>query len=269
MPARTHAPRGVLRAFAVVLVVPVTLVAAADRAAAELATRLDLSVSGHFSRGDYGGDDDIDIVYVPVVAKVDAGPWGMKIVVPYLRISGGTTVVEGPSGPITTPAETAEGLGDVIWEASYTFAPPRAALPFVELGAKLKLPTADEGDGLGTGEFDVTPAVEVSQKFGRWTPYGELGFRVLGDPSPTTYRDGFLASGGTTYELAEGWEVGAFVYWKQSASAGGDDSLEALPVLRWNLGEHWIVDAYVSAGLSDAVPDVGSGLQLHWRAERD
>ena len=72
------------------------------------AADLDLSLSSHYSSGDYGGNGNIGIVYVPLVAKLEADAWTFKLVLPYLRISGGTGTVQGPGGPIETKNGTSQ-----------------------------------------------------------------------------------------------------------------------------------------------------------------
>lgn len=229
------------------------------------AADIDVSLSTHYSSGSYGGKGDVRIVYVPIVARLEVDAWTFKAVVPWLRISGGSTVVEGPGGPVETRNGTSSGLGDLLLEGSWTLDPLFSLAPFVEIGARLKLPTASESEGLGTGKFDVTPEVEVTRLYGRWTPSLSVGFRVLGDGSNTTYRDGFLASAGLTCRLWDVLEPGAFVYWKQSATRGNQDSVEVLPVLRVDVSERWSVDAYASAGFTNSSPDAGVGILLRYR----
>jgi hypothetical protein len=236
-------------------------------ATAARAADFDLSLSGHYSSGDYGGSGNVEIYYAPAVFKVEHRAWMLKLVVPWLRISGGNTVVEGPNGPIVTPNGTAEGLGDIVVEGTYTISPTSPYMPFVEIGGRVKIPTASESEGLGTGKFDFIPEVELSRTWGRWTPYLSVGYRVLGEPSGIDYADGFLASVGVTYRVTRPLEPGVFVYWKQSATSGSPDSAEALPALRIHIGNDWLIDTYVSAGFTDSSPDVGTGLQVHYLFE--
>jgi hypothetical protein len=245
-----------------------------------LAADVDLSLSTDYSTGDYGGDGNVDIVYVPAVIRLELEAWTFKAVVPYLYISGGSTTVEGPTGPIVTQNGTSEGLGDASLEGAYWIAPLFEQAPFIEIGTRIKFPTGDKSEGLGTGEFDFTPEIELARRYGRWTPFASVGFRVLGDSAqavyrmghvvpgrvtPVTYRDGFLASTGITCRIFEIFEPGVFVYWKQAATKGNDDAVELLPLLRVELGEHWVVDAYATVGFGNSSPDAGGGLQVHYR----
>lgn len=261
MPPREGSSPG-LRARVVRGVAAVLLLAFASPSAA---LDVDASVSSHYSVGDYGGDDDVDIVYVPATLRLTQDAWSLKLLVPWLRIHGGSTTVDGPTGPVETKNGTAEGLGDLLVEGYYTVWPLFDQAPFVDFGLRVKFPTADEDEGLGTGQFDFLPEVEFARRYGRWTPYASLGFRVLGDGDGQTYDDGFLASVGLTCHVREWLEPGFFVYWRQAATSGDPDAVEVLPMLRLDLSDAWLVDAYASAGFTDSSPDAGAGLEIHYR----
>ena len=260
----SRGPRPGSLASAAVLALVLTF-APACRASAAMDFDVEASVSTHYSVGGYGSNDHVHIVYLPGSLRVSTGPWSAKLLVPWIRISGGSTTIEGPTGPIVTKNGTSEGLGDVLLESTYTVWPLFDLAPFVDLNLRVKFPTADESQGLGTGEFDFSPEVELARRYGRWTPYASVGFRVLGDDSTATYRDGFLASAGITCHVKEWLEPGLFVYWRQAANKGSPDSLELLPMLRIDLGERWMLDAYGSAGFSDSSPDAGAGLEIHYQ----
>lgn len=229
------------------------------------AADIDVALSTHYSTGDYGEDDSIDVVYAPAVVRMETGAWQFKAIVPFLRISGGSTTIELPTGPVTTENGTNEGLGDIVVEGSYAVAPLLDWAPWVDIIARMKLPTASEDDGLGTGEVDFSPEIELLRRYGRWTPFASLGFRVLGDTSDATYRDGFLASAGLLCRVLDWLEPGVFVYWRQAATGGSPDSLELLPMLRLQWDDRWTVDAYASAGFTDSSPDAGVGLEIRYR----
>ncbi|HYC56593.1 MAG TPA: transporter [Candidatus Binatia bacterium] len=242
-----------------------------------------MSLSSHYSTGDYGPDQDTDIFYAPFVARAELGPWMLKLVLPYIIVSGGG--VEGPAGPVAGSGGTHDGLGDIVAEVSYTFWFAQRWAPILEIGSRVKFPTADEDEGLGTGEFDVTPEIELAGILGRWTPFASAGYRVLGDSQDSTYYDGFVVTAGTTVRVTERLEAGGFLYWRQASSevtlprdgppparprtGRADDPFEIIPYLRWTLSSSWLVDFYVSAGLSDGSPDVGTGLTLRYRISLD
>jgi len=54
-----------------------------------------LGVGFNYSNGEYGTSTTTEIVSIPIIARYERGPWIFKLTVPYLSISGGTSVVPG------------------------------------------------------------------------------------------------------------------------------------------------------------------------------
>src|SRR5690606_24082214 len=120
-----------------------------------------LTTGFDFSHGDYGASRDTDLWYVPTSINYDLGPWRFSASVPYVHIDGPGAVVAGDGGgvvvgPGTGVSTSASGLGDVVGAVSYLIRPSSPYIPFIELAARVKAPTANEDKGLGTGEFDTT-----------------------------------------------------------------------------------------------------------------
>src|SRR5712692_10924357 len=122
-----------------------------------------LGVGFNYSTGDYGTSTSTEIISIPLTARYDHGPWIFKLTVPYLRISGGTSVVPGVGRVTSTNPKrrgggageaTATGLGDIVASATYTAFYNSATTFGVDVTGRVKLGTADRDQGLGTGEAD-------------------------------------------------------------------------------------------------------------------
>ena len=61
---------------------------------------------------------------------------------------------------------TTTGIGDVILRGRYYLVEEQEYVPLIAVTARLKLPTANASQGLGTGEFDHGYGVEVSKLIG-------------------------------------------------------------------------------------------------------
>lgn len=61
---------------------------------------------------------------------------------------------------------TTTGIGDVILRGRYYLVEEQDYVPLIAVTARLKLPTANASQGLGTGEFDHGYGVEVSKLIG-------------------------------------------------------------------------------------------------------
>src|SRR5258708_18232156 len=105
------------------------LLAFAQGALAADAGEFSLGVGFNYSSGDYGTATTTEIVSIPFIARYDRGPWILKLSIPYLSISGGTSVVPG-IGRVTSSnprrrgggasEATAPGLRDILASAPYT-----------------------------------------------------------------------------------------------------------------------------------------------------
>ncbi|MBB5517792.1 transporter [Amphiplicatus metriothermophilus] len=228
-----------------------------------------LATGFEYTTGDYGADVDTDILYVPVTAIFETARFQLKATVPYLRIEGPGAVIGGPEGggviigPGGPGVTTQSGLGDVIVSATYNLYPRSGgALPYVELTAKAKLPTADEDRGLGTGKTDVTVQADIFRSFGPLTPFAMVGYRFRGDPEGFDLENSFLASGGAVLKMSDRFSVGGVFDYREAATVFSEDSREISPFIAFKPAENVTVNAYGVFGLSDGSPDTGGGLQI-------
>jgi hypothetical protein len=236
-----------------------------------------------YTSGDYGTGTDTDILYIPFSAKYEHGPWFVGLTVPYIRIESDGSVVGGADGTVitkkkrrtktvggsTVPDVTTEsGLGDIVGQVGRSFFLNHSTLPLVDLIGKIKFPTADEDKGLGTGEFDYSIQADVSKTFGRWTPFGTLGYRYIGEPSGTDLNNIFFASLGAGYKLTEQWSTGLILDYRQSTSDNADDPVELTPSATWKPRRDWVLTGYGVFGATDGGPDYGGGLQASYIWER-
>jgi len=219
-----------------------------------------------YSSGDYGASSDTDILYIPFTFKYQTLPWTVKLTVPYLRITGPGGVVQSPEGPIVVGSAgasrtTESGLGDIVASASYELNPQ----PLVEVTGKVKLGTADEGKGLGTGENDYAAQVDIADTYGKLTPFGTLGYRVTGDPAGSDLDNVYYASVGVGYKVDSLTSVGAIFDYKQAASRTSEDARELVGYVTRKTENPWYWTGYAVLGLSDGSPDAGLGLQWTYK----
>src|SRR5207244_13197569 len=102
------------------------LLAFAQGALAADAGEFSLGVGFNYSTGEYGTSTTTEILSIPIVARYDHAPWIFKLSIPYLSISGGTSVAPG-IGRVTSSNPkrrggganegTASGPGDTVTSA--------------------------------------------------------------------------------------------------------------------------------------------------------
>lgn len=247
------------------LALAAALLPGALNAAAAEGDRLSASVGLDYTTGDYGQSEDTDMLALAFSAKYETGRWTYRASLPYIHVTGPANVVVSDSGgvlvgPGTARTRTDHGLGDLVLGAAY-LAIYGADAPFLlEVGGKVKLPTADEDKGLGTGETDWSIQADAFKQYGLYTPFATLGYRFYGDPPGINLRNVLYGSIGTTYRLADGNTVGAAYDFRDATVRGGDELSELSLFLTRKLTPSWQMQLYGVLGFSDASPDAGAGV---------
>lgn len=218
----------------------------------------------HYSSGDYGTATTTKITTLAGTAAYEKGPWTFKGWLPYLNVEGDSAVVPG-IGHVRGKASrtTSEaGLGDIVLSATYAAYYDRATTFGFDLTAKVKLATADENRGLGTGEHDFIFLADLYKTFGRWTGFGGVGYHILGDPPGFPLDNVWSASLGASYKLDERDSVGASLDGRERVAVGTSPQRELTGFFIRKLDRLWKAQLYALIGLADGSPDWGAGLSL-------
>lgn len=229
-------------------------------------TEFSLTTGVDYSTGDYGTGIDTNILVVPVAARVSLGDVRLSASIPYIRIDGAGSIVGGEGGPIvvdpSTPATVRDGIGDLTLGFNYGVPEDRIGLG-IDLGARVKLPTAETG--LGTGETDVSFTGELSRTFGTVTPFVQLGYRIMGDPEGIDLNDVPFGSIGASAAVGRSVILASYDY-RKAASDAAEDSQELFGAFSTPLSSALNLTFYGSAGLSDGAPDFGIGAMVTVKA---
>ncbi len=261
-------------ALAVALAVPMPVLAGADA---------EVSVGYDYSSGDYGQNVTTEIEYLPVSLALSEGPWRVELTVPYIRVTGNGSVVPGAGGPMvfdsfssglfgrmggaggtsSTSTTTRSGVGDVVVQAGYAVLPADGS--FYELSGRVKFGTADEDDGLGTGENDYSLQFDAVVGSGAVSPYFTLGYLVTGDSSAFTYRDVPYGSAGLMFRMGEGSSAGFGYDYRRSTLSGSDDQQQVSAFWGWELAPSVAASVSGLVGFTDSSPDYGVSVELSSR----
>lgn len=244
----------------------------AQSSAAPSPLGLSFTTGVDFSSGDYGATDKTEIIVVPFNARLTTGKLRVSATLPYLRIKGpGAVVGGGDGGPIVVdpdanlPITTTSGLGDVSLSATYGLLRQDSTGFDLDLTGRVKLPTASESKGLGTGKADFGVSAEVARTFGSATPFVTVGYRKPGDPAGFDLRSGPTASAGSSFVAGSTVFIASYDYaGKTSQSASNSHSLfgaVSAPVL-----ERVNLTGYGTAGLSKGAADFGLGMLVTLKA---
>jgi len=223
-----------------------------------------LSTGADYSSGTYGLSDSTRVFYVPVTAKHETGRWALKLVVPYIRITGPSNVVGAPENQVILPGggfarRTESGLGDVVASAFYNV----LSAPFgLDIGARIKFGTADENRGLGTGRNDFSLQADLFKAIGAFTPFATLGYRRYGDPEGVDLRNVVYGTLGSSYRISQPTTVGLAYDWRDRIAQGRDRVSELTAYVSRRLSGNWKLQVYAVRGFTNASPDFGAGTVL-------
>lgn len=231
--------------------------------------RITASTGFDFSTGDFDTDTDSNAWYLPTSVKVEWDMLFAKLTVPYVFVDGDVALIDGT--PQGAPGFTGkrDGIGDIVLAAGGGYYPVNGSLPAVELTGKVKFGTANEDEGLGTGEVDYSIQFDIWKQFGAVTPFATAGYTFYGDPPDFDLKNRAYVSGGAVLSLGkiagasfDRFSLGAVYDWAQSSIGGRGDIHELSPFATIKLGRHFALDPYAVVGLSKTAPDWGVGMQI-------
>lgn len=227
-----------------------------------------LSFGADYSSGDYGDPVETDILYLPLSGSYQYGPWTTTVTAAWLQIDGPGTVIGGGDGGVVVrgnaQSSSESGFGDIWGGLSYELQSFPPELGYLDLSAKVKLPTADEDKNLGTGEVDYTMQADYAYSMGRLTPLLTLAYKVKGDSGRLRLNDVWYLSAGADWRMSDLTHIGATIDFQESAT-DTDDALELFTYVSYTLSDDWKISPYVYIGFSDGSPDQGLGLQFIYR----
>lgn len=221
-----------------------------------------------YTSGKYGSSETTDILYIPFYARYETGRAIFRLTVPYIRITGPGNVVgsgtdrvilPGPGGP----RRTESGLGDIVASGFYNVISERTSVIGLDLGAKVKLGTADEAKGLGTGENDYSLQADFFKPLsGGYTLFGSLGHRWYGNPPGIEFKNVFYGSLGASYRFSAERSAGLAYDYRPEIIPGGGEISELTAYVSQRLSREWKLQPYAVLGFGRASPDYGVGLQI-------
>lgn len=236
--------------------------ALAAPAQAEGDNYVQFSVGADYSSGDYGTTPDTNILAVPVGFKLKQGDFFVRASLPWLRVEGPAVPGDGGAIPGAGPTTSRSGIGDLTMAAGYSL--PIGDTTYFDLTGKVKLPTASETKGLGTGTTDFTAEGELTQVFGMTSVSLRGGRRFNGSTAAFPLKDVWQA-GASIYHTAGDVTLGLDYDWREGALPTAPDRSELTGSIGYKLNDAFRLQGYAYTGLSNGSPNLGGGLQLVYR----
>jgi len=239
------------------------------------AQRNTFGTGAYYSTGDYGLEDDTSIYFLPFSYERSVGNWNLQVSAAHIQISGYGNVLVNVGGVGRSEfealdedqqASTTRGPGDTVLSATYQFPSYAQEAVFLDLGVEVKLPTADEYKGHGTGEVDYGLQLDAYKMLGSTTVFGTLGYKFRGQSTFfDQMTDSAFVSLGFSRPVNEHWTYGLIYDFREAASDSSGETHEVLPYLSWAPAQTWSLMFYTAKGFTQDSPDIAVGVQFGYR----
>lgn len=228
------------------------------------------------SSGKFNLPTTTNISYVPYSLRFTTGSWSFRASSGYISFAAPKNVITAVEGaPLVTDVDLTaderrqirrkDGFGDVYLSATYSYENPYNNDLYIDFTGKIKIPTADENKGLGTGKVDYTAQVDASYLFGSFMPFATLGYRFIGKNALYDLQNSFFASVGMAYYLTYDTSIGVSYEYRESATPGFNSPKEIFTYADIQLDDNWGINVYGVVGLNNVTTDYGGGTQIRYK----
>ncbi len=229
-----------------------------------------------YSSGQFNLPANTNISYIPYSLRYNTGPWSFRASSGYISFASPRNVITALDGvPLVTDVELdfneqrrnsrRSGFGDVYLSATYSVDNPYNDDFQIDLTGQIKIPTADEYKGLGTGKVDYAIKTDVSYLIGNFMPFATLGYRFIGKSDLYDLQNSFFASIGASYFITYDTSVGVSYEYRESATPGFNSPKEIFAYTDVQIDDRWGVNFYGVVGLNNVTTDYGLGTQIRFK----
>ncbi|MDD5209157.1 MAG: transporter [Elusimicrobiales bacterium] len=251
--------------LALVCILTTASVRAEPQPAAAQAADWKFSTSVNFDTGRYGSEDRTNSVYIPFTLKRYLTNADLSVTVPYLRQSSSGQVawvggkpVRVTKGRVSVATSSNSGLGDIILHGTFGLKRDGPGSFDLGLAGKLKLPTADEKKGLGTGKMDVGTGLEFAKEFSPgWTLLADGYYTIIGEPAGVNFNNQVSLDLGIYRLLSERVSLTVSYETQNSIVSGNPGPRSISGTLAYNVPDGVQLFGGAALGLSDGSPEIG------------
>lgn len=256
-----------------------------------------IGLTPSYSRGNFGTDTTSEFVYVPTSIRRLFRDGDVTVVIPFVSVTsnGSATLVGGQPVPIeedcyrksgtefrfdkpecvallnsgqstTTQKVTHSGLGDIILRGRYYAVEEKEYVPLIALTARIKVPTASESKGLGTGALDHGYGVELSKMLGdKWITFLDGGYNFIGNPEGRELQNQYWFDIGGGHYLTKSFLVSVYYEEYRSLVANRVNIRDVFFAFNYKMSDAWRLNGGVTVGISNSAPDYGVSLGTSYR----
>ena len=163
------------------------------------------------------------------------------------------------------------GFGDAVFGTKFIFLKETKALPALAGTLELKLLSASESRGLGTGAFDCDLRSRFQKTWGRFTALGNIGYTIVGEPKvggvTQARKNVWFASFVPQYKLSDKTKLLGEIYLETSEEPGQPNRFAANVGFDTEIAHNLTFQAAVGRSLREGSrggPDLRVYVGLHW-----
>jgi hypothetical protein len=224
-----------------------------------------------YDQGDFGTDETSRAAYVPVSLRFVANRFDLTVASSLARIdtAEGVRLFDG------VPVQTGDGvplqefgIGDTVVRSRIFLNSPDSDLPAVTPFVRVKIPTAREELGLGTGKTDFGFGIEVDKQVNELLVFGDVAYTIVGKVPGLDLRNRTAAGFGIGKQLSDTTTISGIFDWRRAIVAGNPDPAEITGVLSYKLNSVVTLSPNAFVGLTSGSSDFGVGVQMSVRFGR-
>jgi hypothetical protein len=225
-----------------------------------------------YDQGTFGSADVSRALYAPFSLRYTASRFDIGVSSALVRIdtAGGIRLIDGvPTQTDSSAGPLQEsGIGDTTIRSRFFLVNDEGrgtAKPSVTPFVKVKIPTAREERGLGTGKTDYGFGVELDKEVGPIFLFGDMGYTVVGKIPSLAFRNRPSASIGVGKQVSESVTVSSMLDWRRAIIAGNTNPAELVGVLSYRANRNVTFTPNAFVGLTNGSSDFGVGMQMSFK----
>jgi hypothetical protein len=250
-----------------------------------------IGLTPSYSNGNFGTNTTSEFVYVPFSLRRYFRDGDVAVIIPFVSVtSNGTATLVGGQPIQTLPGRclkkggteidtdkpeclallnagqgvagqaaqkvTNSGLGDITLRGRYYLVEERDYVPLIAITGRLKLPTASEGKGLGTGALDHGYGIEMSKLIGdKWLAFLDGGYNFIGNPDGVELQNQYWYDVGAGYYFTKNLLASVYFEEYRALVPGLVNIRDFFFAMNYKASAAWRFNGGVAVGVSNGAPD--------------